>query len=132
MVLALHFGAVSLLASGLALASDCDALKEHAPPDGEITDATLWPAGPLEVPPELGPARTMALPSSCRVQGVLRPAPDSDIRFEVWLPADGWNGRFQGIGNGGSAGSIGYSGLHPEKIVDFGWSSGANRHTKAF
>jgi Tannase and feruloyl esterase len=81
---------------------------------------------------------------------VLRPTRDSTIIFEAWLPANGWNGRFLGVGNGGFAGSIGYSSLaaavqggyaaastdtghnvggtdaswangHPEKVVDFGW-----------
>ena len=70
--------------------------------------------------------------------------------FEVWLPSSGWNGKYQGTGNGGFAGSIGYSALagalsagyatsstdtgheaantdarwalgHPEKIVDYGY-----------
>jgi hypothetical protein len=42
---------------------------------------------------------------------VLRPTRDSTIIFEAWLPANGWNGRFLGVGNGGFAGSIGYSSL---------------------
>jgi len=33
--------------------------------------------------------------------------PDSEIRFEVWLPKT-WNGKFAGIGNGGTAGFIFY------------------------
>ena len=36
----------------------------------------------------------------------MKPSSDSDIRFEVWLPASNWNGKFQGIGNGGYAGAI--------------------------
>ncbi len=44
----------------------------------------------------------------CRVVGVVEPA----IQFEVWLPpAEGnkkWNGKFNGVGNGGLAGSINY------------------------
>ncbi len=131
-------------------AGDCAGLKTEAPPDAEIATVALQPAGPFVIPPEFGPSRTVALPSFCRVQGVLRPTSDSHIAFEVWLPADGWNGRFQGVGNGGFAGAIGYSGLaaavqsgyavaatdtghsaggtdaswakeHPEKIIDFGW-----------
>ena len=142
---------VVFLASGAAQAAgDCAGLKAKVLPDAEITAATLQPAGPFVIPPDLGPARTVSLPSFCRVKGVLRPTSDSQIAFEVWLPADDWNGRFQGIGNGGFAGAIGYSGLaaavqggyaaaatdtghaaggtdarwakgHPEKIVDFGW-----------
>jgi feruloyl esterase len=86
----------------------------------------------------------------CRVAGVLRPTSDSEIRFEVWMPENGWNGRLLGVGNGGFAGSIGYRQFiaylqrgfavdgsdaghqgeaedaswafgHPEKIKDFGW-----------
>jgi len=29
-----------------------------------------------------------------RVAGVLRPTSDSEIRFEVWMPEQGWNGAF--------------------------------------
>jgi hypothetical protein len=89
------------------------------------------------------------LPVFCRVAGVIRPSADSNIEFEVWMPAAVWNRKLQGVGNGGFAGSISYDGLgraigrgyaaastdtghkgagvdatwalgHPEKIVDFG------------
>ncbi|MGH8220541.1 MAG: tannase/feruloyl esterase family alpha/beta hydrolase [Steroidobacteraceae bacterium] len=142
--------AFALLAPGLAKAGNCAALKQTAFPGAKITGAHLTAAGPFVLPAELGPARTVQLPAFCRVQGVLRPTSDSEIAFEVWLPASDWNGRFQGIGNGGFAGSISYSALatalqdsdaaaatdtghkafgtdaswakgHPEKIVDFGW-----------
>ena len=49
------------------------------------------------------------LPPFCRVAGILRPVPDSEIRFEVWLPAkSAWNGRLLSVGNGGFAGQINY------------------------
>lgn len=89
------------------------------------------------------------LPAFCRVVAEAKPTADSDIKVEVWLPASGWNGKLQGIGNGGFAGLIdemqlgmalkhgyaatatdtGHAGSpidaawamgHPEKIVDFG------------
>ncbi len=93
---------------------------------------------------------TVAAPF-CRVQGVIQPTPDSDVRFEVWLPpAATWNGKYEGVGNGGFAGSLIYPAMnwglaagyavsgtdtghtgspiasgwavdHPEKVVDFGW-----------
>ena len=49
----------------------------------------------------------------CRVQGVARPSSDSEIKFEVWLPAtaQGWTGRFKLNGTGGYAGSIPYQRL---------------------
>lgn len=86
----------------------------------------------------------------CRVQGVARPSSDSEIKFEVWLPAtaQGWTGRFKLNGTGGYAGSIPYPRLaqdvgdgfvtagsnmghdggedpawtlnHPEKVKDWG------------
>lgn len=137
-------------ASAAAAGGNCAPLMGKGIPDAEITSAALQPAGPFVVPPELGPAKTVQLPAFCRVQGVLRPTPDSSIGFETWLPAEGWNGRFLGVGNGGFAGAIGYSNLvaavqggyaaastdtghkaggtdatwatgHPEKVVDFGW-----------
>ena len=87
----------------------------------------------------------------CRVRGVITPTADSNINFEVWLPPAGsWNGKYEGIGNGGFAGVIvypamewaleggyavsgtdtGHSGLmnqsgwalqHPQKVEDLGW-----------
>ena len=34
---------------------------------------------------------------------------DKFIDVEVWLPISGWNGKLQGVGNGGLAGAIQYS-----------------------
>lgn len=54
----------------------------------------------------------------CRVQGVARPSSDSEIKFEVWLPAtaQGWTGRFKLNGTGGYAGAIPY----PRLVQDIG------------
>lgn len=59
-----------------------------------------------------GPIGTSkALPAFCRVIGVVQPA----INFEVWLPLPSgenrWNGKFNGVGNGGLAGSISYDAM---------------------
>ncbi len=90
------------------------------------------------------------VPAFCRVTAGVKPSSDSDIKIEVWLPATGWNGKYQGQGNGGFAGAIDYPGLagavsqgyasastdtghaggptdatwalgHPEKVTDFGY-----------
>ena len=55
-----------------------------------------------------GPPQPPALlPLHCRVLLVLNPSTDSLINMELWLPpADKWNGKFMGVGNGGFAGSI--------------------------
>src|SRR4051812_21863349 len=60
-------------------------------------------AGAMMVPASIDPAT--AHPAYCRVTGAAHPTPDSDIRFEVWIP-DHWNGRYLQVGNGGFAGAI--------------------------
>ena len=48
----------------------------------------------------------------CRVQFTTTPVPGAEINSEVWLPpADKWNGRFLGAGNGGPAGVLSQSAL---------------------
>jgi feruloyl esterase len=73
-------------------------------PETTIVSAEEVP-GPAFAPPGSGPIG--GLPPFCRVVAVTTPA----IRFEVWLPATGWNGKFQGVGNGGMAGAISYGAL---------------------
>ena len=129
-----------------AMARTCEDLARIALPGATITTAQSVPAGTF-TPPEGKPIEK--LPAFCRVAGVIKPTNDSQIQFEVWMPSSGWNGKFQGIGNGGFAGSISFSAMggavshgyatastdtghhgiapdaswalgHPEKIVDFG------------
>src|SRR5476649_1873636 len=57
------------------------------------------------------------LKSFCRVRATAKPTKDSDIQFEVWLPADDWNGRLWGNGNGWFAGSISEKGL-AKRVAD--------------
>jgi len=51
------------------------------------------------------------LPPFCRVVVVATPNPDSHIGLEVWMPAAGWNQRYQQSGNGGFAGAIPYGSI---------------------
>ena len=46
-------------------------------------------------------------PEFCRVVGVTSPA----VNFEVWLPLSNWNGKYNGVGNGGMAGVISYGAM---------------------
>jgi feruloyl esterase len=117
-----------------------------------ITLAAEVPAGTFKLPGPAGmgpPMNFSSLPAFCRVAGTIRPSADSDIRFEVWMPLTGWNGKFIGGGNGVWAGSIAYGDMikplaggyavaasdvghqgspldgnflngHPEKLIDFG------------
>ena len=139
-------------------AASCESLASLALPHATITLAESVPAGAFTPPVPQGgrassPAQTRqyaALPAFCRVAATLRPTSDSDIKVEVWLPAEDWNRKLQAVGNGAFTGSIrhgsmatalrrGYAatstdtghvggsasfGLgHPEKVVDFGWRS---------
>lgn len=113
------------------------------------------PAGGFAGPPTPFSGRDLtvpykSVPAFCRVVVVAKPTADSEIRIEVWLPASGWNGKLEAIGNGGFAGQIDYMQLgtavthgyaatatdtghtgspvdatwalgHPEKIIDYGY-----------
>jgi feruloyl esterase len=142
-----------------AAASSCESLASLALQKTTITSAQVVEAGAFKppAPPATGappPAAAAALqavanlPAFCRVQATLRPTSDSDIKVELWMPSSGWNGKFEGVGNGGWAGTISYAALatalrrgyatastdtghagnggdasfaynHPEKLVDF-------------
>jgi len=143
---------IMLLAATVFAETPCQDLKKMSLPDTTITTAELVPAGPYKSPgnaPALSPPPSVKLPSYCRVAAVLHPSADSHIEMELWLPKE-WNGKFQGVGNGGFAGSISYSAMamalregyatasndtghkggnalfgigHPEKIVDYAYRS---------
>jgi len=132
--------------SSAAIAQTCEKLTDLKLTNTTITSAQTVAAG-VFTPPTGSAAPFKELRAFCRVTGVIKPTADSDIRFEVWMPSTGWNGKFQGIGNGGFAGTItqpalaaavsrGYAAAstdtghtitdaswalgHPEKIVDYG------------
>ena len=99
----------------------CEALTQVAPEASTITAATTA-AGASKI----GNVDVNA--QFCRVQGVARPSPDSEIKFEVWLPAasaQGWTGRFKLNGTGGYAGAIPYARL-AQDIGDGFVTAGSN------
>jgi Tannase and feruloyl esterase len=136
-------------------AQSCEAVMQLSMPQVRIASAQMIEAGALPLPAGMSqsaPAASLAkaLPEFCRVIADATPTADSDIKIEVWMPAHGWNGKFQAQGNGGFAGSIDYFGMgaaitrgyasagtdtghtgeadearwalgHPEKLVDFGY-----------
>src|SRR6478672_4597886 len=87
---------VLFLASAHA-AIQCESLAAVSLPDTTITAAQSVPAGSYTPP---GSAALPNVPAFCRVTGTTAPS----IKFEVWLPQAQWNGKFQGVGNGGTAG----------------------------
>jgi feruloyl esterase len=101
--------------SGVAGPVTCEHLKATAVPNTTIASAQSVPPGTFRPPipaPPFGPATDYSkLPAFCRVTGSIKPTPDSDIRFELWLPTENWNGKFMQTGNGGAAGAISYDSL---------------------
>jgi feruloyl esterase len=85
-------------------AARCAALTSDAPAGATVslaeTTAATW-TPPLQE----GRGSGDVARSVCRVAGQI----DGDIRFEVWLPLEGWNGRFLGTGVGGNAGYLNYA-----------------------
>ena len=135
--------------------TECADLRRLKLRDTVITGAQLHAGGAEQFvvrgPPGVAiPPLTAQLPTYCRVTASIRPTRDSDIRFELWLPQQNWNHRYQQVGNGGLAGAIPITSLieplqsgwavagtddghvgadmadgrwalgHPEKIVDYG------------
>jgi feruloyl esterase len=143
--------------SAWADSSPCEGLTKLNLLHTQITQATVVEKGAFTPPPGGGGPPGQApnpifatLPSFCRVIATLRPAADSDIRIEVWMPVDGWNGRLEAVGNGGFSSNIQYNALaqavvkgyagtatntghdsndsaftigHPERIKDWGYRS---------
>jgi len=134
-------------------ATPCDKLKNLELADTTITSASLVAEGPAPKAGMFGRRAPQAnIPAHCRVELDLRPSSDSLIKMELWLPAQNWNGKFMGTGNGFFAGSIqgrafdmpealrlGYATAgtdtghqeqggdwaigHPEKMIDFAYRS---------
>src|SRR6478672_6470555 len=126
----------------------CQGLTSLALEHTTITSATAVPEGPVAGGGRGGAAPVVAV-AHCAVQGIIRPTKDSEIHFELWLPASGWNGKYVQLGSGGWAGAINAAALaeplrrgyaaaatddghqggagadwaigHPEKLIDFGY-----------
>jgi Tannase and feruloyl esterase len=149
--LSLCFAVLGLMLPRIAAAqTPCEKLA-----DVTLTNATITSAAPVEPggfkPPAAAtlPVLGKELPAFCRVAGIAKPSSDSEIKFEVWLPATGWNGKYEQVGNGGFAGAIPFAAMaqalihgyataatddghvagpgalwavgHPEKVKDFGY-----------
>jgi Tannase and feruloyl esterase len=141
---------------GEAQAANCEKVAKLALPNASVASAEIVAAESFRpnssVMPWMAQAEALyrSLPPFCRVRVDSHPSSDSDIKIEVWLPVEGWNGKLQGRGNGGFAGEIDYFSLalalregyataatdtghaasgtdarwalrHPEKVTDFGY-----------
>ena len=147
---------VCLRTTPAAAAARCEDLLQLPLSGTRVTFAQLVAAGTLSPAGEPGGDRKAQqgaygrLPAFCRVMLTSTPTSDSDIKIEVWLPAAGWNGKLQAVGDGALAGFIpfalmapalaqGYAASgtdtghvggnadfmpgHPEKLIDFAYRS---------
>lgn len=96
---------ILLWCSFAAFGANCEGLASLALPNTTITLAKSNAVGSF-APPAGRPIDD--LPAFCQVHGVIKPTDGSAIHFEVWLPAANWNGRLEGVGNGGLAGTIAF------------------------
>lgn len=71
--------------------------------EGTITDVELIKEGNCISIPGLPVG---SVPEHIKVNVVCQPEEGSNIRIEIWLPTEGWNGSFMGTGNGGAAGML--------------------------
>ena len=142
---------MAVLLAAPPLSAACGDLQKLGLKDGSVALAETVAAGAFN--PGQGGGRGGGnayrnLPSFCRVAATLKPTPDSEIKIEVWLPEERWNGSLESVGNGAWAGSISYSAMatavaagyaaastdtghaggavtfvvgHPEKLTDFAY-----------
>jgi feruloyl esterase len=89
-------------------ATSCENLRQVAIAGTELEQVERQEAGDYTAPDS---STLKDLPSFCRVHGVIRPVPRSKIGFVLWLPEQGWNGKFQMFGNGGYSSKIAYASL---------------------
>lgn len=94
-----------------AQSQPCEDLAKLVLPHVKIVLAQTVPAGSFAPPAGANAVAFKELPTFCRVAAEAAPSGDSDIKIEVWMPVSGWNGRFQGQGNGGFAGGISYGSM---------------------
>jgi feruloyl esterase len=108
-IVVLIFVHMSRMVAQTVPATDCASLAGRQLPNTTITATQAVTAGSF-MPPGATNAITN-LPAFCRVAGVIAPTSESEIRFELWLPLEKWNGKFAGVGNGGWAGAISFGPL---------------------
>jgi len=104
-------GLAALVVTRTRAAGSCEELQSLRLSNTAVTAVATVLAGGFQAPPGATSSVFGGLPSFCRASLVMKPTSDSDIRAEVWMPASGWNGKLQAVGNGGLAGSIPYAAM---------------------
>jgi feruloyl esterase len=96
-------------------AASCESLASLSLPNTTITSAQWIEGGALMSPaPRRGGEGAAAVfkdvPAFCRVSGSIKRAGDTDVKIEVWMPAQQqWNRHLQPAASGFAGGTIGYA-----------------------
>ena len=100
-------------------AAECEGISSLKLPGTTITFAQTVAPGAFKLPPGVSSPIVIypyaKLPAFCRMAGTAKPSSDSNIQFEIWMLAAGWNGKLMGEGNGGFAGDIPYMLMSPAR-----------------
>ena len=133
-------------ASTQLLGASCEDLQKLTLPNVTVSSALSVPSGSFTPP---GSNIALHVQGFCRISATAKPEPGSVINFELWIPpAERWNHKLEGVGNGAYIGAISYGALanaiergfaavstdtghtgsdlsfaigHPERIVDWGY-----------
>ena len=122
--------AAFLLLAAPAMGATCESLSSFSQPHVAVTLAQTVTSGSFAAPGR-GPRGVTALgglPPFCRVAATLTPSADSDIKIEIWLPAQRWNGKLEAVGNGGWAGTISYPAMATALAAGYGTVSTDTGH----
>lgn len=84
--------------------AECSRLGMLNLPETKVSSSAIVPDNGFTPP---GRDQALASPAFCRLAATSDPA----VNFEVWMPVQDWNGKFQVVGNGGMAGTISYAAM---------------------
>jgi hypothetical protein len=109
--MAIVLATIAAIALSAATSADhratCARLKSVPLRHAQVISADRIPQGTFHAPD----GHSYVVPEFCRIRGVASPSSDSQISFEVWLPAAHWNGRYYQHGEGGGGGIVDYGAL---------------------
>ena len=91
-----------------SFAATCESLINAHVANTTITAAQSIPVGNYVAPDG---TNVGSMPAFCRVAATVSTQPSEAVKIEIWMPASGWNGKYEAQGSGGFGGSINYAAL---------------------
>jgi feruloyl esterase len=121
---------LATFAAQVSAAVPCEKLNSSVLKGGTVTSAQVIAAGQFvqsDGPPE-AKALYPKLPAFCKVNATLKPTADSNIRIEVWLPAEGWKGKLVEGGNGAYGSNFSYGVMAQALMAGYAATSSDTGH----